>query len=121
MPDSTSTSAATALPDRSWSTPARAYAPSTGSIQAERAAVSSAGSAQGERHGVVGDPVRPARDLLVHRAHELLRRLRAGGARHEPGQPVRAVHLAGAPRLDQAVGVREHEVALLELQLGPRV
>ena len=32
---STSTSAATALPDRSWSTPARAYAPSAmGLIQA---------------------------------------------------------------------------------------
>src|SRR5215210_3912258 len=118
MPASTSTSAATAFPDKSWSTPARAYAPSaTTPIQAERAAVrrrprgSSGGAPQGEADGVVRDPVGPITHVVVHRPHELLRGLRGGQLGHQPRQALRPVHHAGATRLDQAVGVSEYEIA----------
>src|SRR5215204_3552969 len=101
MPASTSTSAETALPDSSWSTPARAYAPSaTGSIQAERA--SSGAAPQRQRHGIVGDPVRPGGHVVVHRLHEFLGRVRASQSRNKLREAPGAVHLAGPARLDEA-------------------
>src|SRR5215213_4161145 len=117
MPESTSASAATALPDRSWSTPARAYAPSaTGFIQAERAA--SGGAPQRERHGVVRDSVGPARHVLVHGPHQLLRRERAREPRHKLREALAAVHNALTARLDQAVRVGEDEIAAFEMQFA---
>src|SRR5215208_1126742 len=103
MPASTSTSAETAFPDSSWSTPARA---------------SSGAAPQRQRHGIVGDPVRPGGHVVVHRLHECLGRVRASQSRNKLREAPGAVHLAGPARLDEAVRVREDEIASPQEQLA---
>ena len=55
---------------------------------------------------------------LVHHAHELLGAVRRRALAHQLGEPLVAVHLAGAARLDQPVRVGEEHLAVIEGQLG---